>query len=100
VHAALSLRNGRLAALKRILITTASRKATRSVILVLRAAPEPFHLIGVEASRYHILQASPEVDELNLVPRADDPRYIEILADIAAKTRADFIWPLHDVEIE
>ena len=100
MHAALSLRNVRLAALKRILLTTASSTATRGVILGLRAAPEPFHLIGVEASQYHILQAQPEVDELHIVPRADDPRYIEVLADIAAETSADFIWPLHDAEIE
>lgn len=86
--------------MKRVMLTSASSTAARGVILGLQAAPEPVYMIGVDSSRYHILQAQGEVNELHLIPRADDESYIDVLSEIACESEADFIWPLHDAEIE
>ncbi len=84
--------------MKRVLVTLASGTLATGVMRGLRAGDEEIYIIGVESSRYHIHQS--DADELHLVPRAGDPRFVEILVDIASETNADFIWPLHDAEIE
>ena len=64
----------------------------------LKAAPEPVYLIGVDSSKYHVHTAT--THEAHLVPRANEPDFIDVLAKVAEETRSDFIWPMHDAEIE
>ncbi len=64
----------------------------------LKAGPEPVHLVGIDSSPIHTNLAV--TDEVYLAPRADEPDYIDILSQIAEETRVDFIWPMHDAEVE
>ena len=84
--------------MKKVLVTLASGTLATGVMRGLRAGDEEIYVIGVESSRYHIHQS--DADELHLVPRASDPRFVEVLVDIATKAKADFVWPMHDAEIE
>lgn len=83
--------------MKRVLVTLASGTLATGVIRSLRVGDPDIHIIGVDSSKYHIHQS--EADELHLVPRADDPRFVDILVEIAKESNADFIWPMHDAEI-
>lgn len=85
-------------AMKRVLVTFAGGRLALGISRALRAAPEPVHLIGVDSAPYHLHQA--EADELHLVPRATEPDYINVLCDVAMESKADFIWPMHDAEVE
>lgn len=82
---------------KRILVTGAPGAPALNYIRSLRAAPEPFHLIGVDCNKYQLLTA--ETDERYLVPRAEDPEYISVLSDIIRQTGAEFLFAQPDVEI-
>ena len=83
--------------MKRVLVTMASGTLANGVMRGLRAGDSSIHIIGVDSSRFHILQSN--ADELHMVPRANDPRYIDVMTQIATETEADFIWPMHDAEI-
>lgn len=84
--------------MKRILVTMASGTLATGVMRGLRAGDDQTHIIGVDSSEYHIHQS--EADESHLVPRVGDPNFIKALVDIATESKADFIWPMHDAEIE
>lgn len=84
--------------MKRILVTMASGTLATGVTRGLRAGDDKVHIIGVDSSQYHIHQS--EADEAHLVPRVSDPSFIKVLVDIATEAKADFIWPMHDAEIE
>lgn len=84
--------------MKRVLVTFAGGHLAIGVCEALRAGPEPVHLIGIDSSSYHTHLAM--ADETHLAPRADEPDYIDILSQIAIDTKSDFIWPMHDAEVE
>lgn len=84
--------------MKRVLITSGGGYLAIGISRALKAAPEPIHIIGTDSSRYHLHQA--DADELHLIPRADHPKFVEVLAEVAAESNADFIWPMHDAEID
>ena len=84
--------------MKKILVTFAGGELGVGVTRSLRASDGDLHIVGVDASPFHIQQA--EVDERYLVPSSDAPEYIEVLKDIIAETGAEFLWPLHDNEID
>ena len=75
--------------MKRILVTSAGGAPATNFVRSLRDAPEPFHLVGVDANKY-TLQRS-ETDEKFLVPKVTDPVYFEVLRDIIKETRTEFI---------
>ena len=81
----------------RILVTGAAGAPALNYVRSLRQAPEPFHLIGVDCSAFHLPTA--ETDERHLVPRADDPDYISVLNDIARESGAELIFAQPDAEI-
>lgn len=82
--------------MKRILVTSAGGTPTTNFVRSLRAAPEPFHLIGVDANKYNLQRS--ETDEHYLVPRADDPDYVPILKQIIEETRPQLIFAQSDEE--
>lgn len=84
--------------MKRILVTFAGGHLAIGVCEALKAGSEPVHLVGVDSSSYHTHLAM--TDETHLAPRANEPDYIEVLSQIAVDTKADFIWPMHDAEVE
>ncbi len=83
---------------KRVLITLAGGNLGLPVSEALRAAPEDIYLIGTDSSQYHVHLA--EADEVHVIPRANEPDFINVLAKVARESKADFIWPQHDAEIE
>jgi carbamoyl-phosphate synthase large subunit len=86
-----------MAAPRRVLVTGAAGAPALNYVRSLRQAPEPFYLIGVDCSRYHLPTA--ETDERHLVPRASEPDYIPVLNDIAREMRAELIFAQPDAEI-
>lgn len=83
--------------MKRILFTLGGNHISLGVSRALRAGAEPVHLIATDSSKYHLFQS--EADEKHLIPRANDPPFIDVLAQIAEETKADLVWPMHDAEI-
>ncbi len=75
--------------MKRVLITSAGGAPAINFARSLRDAPEPFHLIGVDANKYTMQRA--ETDESFLVPRASDPAYLAVLNDILEESSVDFL---------
>ena len=81
----------------RVLVTGAGGAPATNYVRSLRLAPEPFYLVGVDCSAYHLPLA--ETDEAHLVPPADDPDYIQVLNEIARETGAELIFAQPDVEV-
>lgn len=75
--------------LRKIMITGSGGANGIGFTRSLRAAPEPFHLVGVDAGKFHIFRS--QTDERHLVPRADNPMYIPVLREIVEETGADLI---------
>jgi carbamoyl-phosphate synthase large subunit len=63
----------------------------------MRAAPEPVHLIGLDANEFHLQRAI--ADEKYLVPRAAHPTYLRVLENIVEETQPDLVWVQHEDEI-
>jgi len=82
---------------KRVMVTGAAGAPALNYIRSLRGADEPFHLIGVDCSKYGLLTA--ETDERHLVPRASDTDYIPVIVDIIQQTGAEFVFAQPDVEV-
>lgn len=91
--------------MKRILIAGAAGPAGVNFIRSLRSAPEQMYLVGTDANRHHLSwirdEAHPEnrVNQAYLVPRYDDPAYLDQLNDIANKENVDLIYPQTDPEV-
>jgi carbamoyl-phosphate synthase large subunit len=81
----------------RVLVTGAGGAPATNYVRSLRLAPELFYLIGVDCTAYNLALA--ETDETHLVPRADDPDYIQVLNEIARESGAELIFAQPDVEI-
>jgi len=75
--------------MKRILVTAAGGSPATGFARSLRSAPEPYHLIGVDANKYTLQRA--EVDQRFLVPKVSHPRYFDVLREVIAETRPDFL---------
>jgi carbamoyl-phosphate synthase large subunit len=81
---------------KRILVTGAGGSAASNFVYSLRLADEPFFVVGTDTSRYHIELA--DVDARYLLPRSDDPAYVEDLNRVIERERVDFVHPQPDPE--
>ena len=75
--------------MKRVLVTSAGGAPSANFIRSLRAAPESFWIVGVDANKY-TLQRS-EADENYLVPYADDQDYLPVLSQIISKADVEFL---------
>ncbi len=85
------------APVRRVLITNAGGALGLGFTRSLKASPEPFYLIGVDADKYRLQRA--ETHERHLVPRANDEDYIAILASIIEDTGAELVCPQLDPEV-
>lgn len=74
---------------KRILVTSAGGSPATNFVRSLRDAPEPFHLVGIDANKFTLQRA--ETDQKFLVPKAKDPAYVGVLQDIVKETGVEFI---------
>ncbi len=83
--------------MKRILVTGAGGNAARNFVASLRMAEEPFHIVGVDTNPFHL--ACAEVEARRLVPRCDDPGYLDALRSVIARERIDLVHPQPDVEV-
>ena len=83
--------------MKRILVTGAGGAPALNFIRSLRLAPEPFHFIGVDCSKYSLARA--EAEERYLVPKASEADYIPALQQIIAATGAEMLFAQPDPEI-
>jgi carbamoyl-phosphate synthase large subunit len=84
--------------MKRILVTGAGGSAATNFVRSLRQAPEGFHITGIDANKYHLMRA--EVDRRHLVPRVDDPSFLEVLAFIIEHEEIGFIHAQNDGEVD
>jgi 3-methyl-D-ornithine--L-lysine ligase PylC-like protein len=82
---------------KRILVTGAGGSPATNFVRSLRAAPEPFHLVGTDADRYCLMRA--ETDSRWLVPPASDPDYLPVLNAIVERERVDLVHAQNDAEV-
>jgi hypothetical protein len=82
---------------KRILVTGAGGSPATNFVRSLRAAPEPFQLVGTDADRYCLMRA--ETDSRWLVPPASDPDYLPVLNAIVERERVDLVHAQNDAEV-
>jgi carbamoyl-phosphate synthase large subunit len=82
--------------LKRVLITFAGGQLGRGVAHALKAVG-PVHIIAADADGYALFQSPAE--ERYVIPRADEPDYMEALRDLVRRTGPDLVWPMHDNEV-
>ena len=78
-------------------MTGAGGSAAANFVQSLRAAPEPFHLVGTDARREH-LELS-DLDARYLLPRADDPAYLDELNAVVEAEDVEIVHPQPDPEV-
>lgn len=81
----------------RILVTGAGGSAASNFVRSLRLADEDFYVVGVDTSPYH-LELSP-VDARYLIPRADDPAYLDELNELVDREHVEFVHAQPDPEV-
>lgn len=79
---------------KRILLSETGGTLTRNVIYSLRMSSQKYHIIGVTSHPYEI--ALSNADESYIVPKADDPSFINRLMQIMRKTKPQLLHSQHD----
>lgn len=84
--------------MKRIMVTGAGGPAGINFIMSLRIAPEKMFTVGTEANP-HFVHLAP-TDEKYLVPKAEEPSYIEKLNELIEKEKIEFLHPQPDIEVE
>ena len=84
--------------IKRILCTGAGGPAGINFVESLRAVSEKIYLVGTEASEYYLHTMS--TDTKYLVPKANEPSYIDRLNEIIRREKIDFLHAQPDVEVE
>jgi hypothetical protein len=83
--------------MRRIVVTGAGGSPAANFVHSLRLAPESFYVIGTDTSRYH-LELAP-VEARYLIPRADDPAYLEELNAVVAAEGAEAVHPQPEQEV-
>lgn len=78
----------------RLLISEAGGALSNGTIESLRAAPEPYYLVGVSGDKYGLQLA--RTHERHLVPNASDPTFVPVLNQIVEETRCELIISQHD----
>lgn len=85
--------------MKKILVTGAGGSPSYNFIESLRHNPEneKFYIVGTDISPYHIELSN--IDKRYVIPRFDDPKYLEILNTIIKKEKIDFVHSQPDGEV-
>jgi len=83
--------------MKRILITGAGGTPAVNFIRSLRESSENVFIVGTDCNKYYVMRS--EADKTYLIPRADDPKYIEILNSIIEENNLEFLHAQNDVEM-
>lgn len=83
--------------MRRILVTGAGGAAAANFVHSLRLAPEPFHVVGTDTSEFH-LELAP-VDARYLLPRADDPAYLDELNAVVEREGIELVHPQPEQEV-
>lgn len=83
--------------MRRILVTGAGGPAAANFVRCLRLAPEPFHVVGTDASEFHLELA--DVDARYLLPRSDDLRYLDELNEVVEAEGVELVHPQPDSEV-
>src|SRR5919109_2038404 len=83
--------------MRRILVTGAGGAAAANFVHSLRLAPEPFFVVGSDTSKYH-LELAP-VDARYLLPRAEDPGYLDELNALVEKEALEIVHPQPEQEV-
>src|ERR671925_153727 len=83
--------------MRRILVTGAGGAAAANFVHSLRLAPEPFFVVGSDTSKYH-LELAP-VDARYLLPRAEDPGYLDELNALVEKEELEVVHPQPEQEV-
>jgi glutathione synthase/RimK-type ligase-like ATP-grasp enzyme len=82
---------------RRVLVTGAGGSAAANFVQSLRAAPEPFHVVGTDVRREHLELA--DLDARYLLPRADDAAYIDELNAVVEAEKVEVVHPQPDPEV-
>jgi biotin carboxylase len=82
---------------RRVLVTGAGGSAAANFVQSLRAAPEPFHVVGSDTRREHLELA--DVDVRYLLPPADDPAYLDELNAVVAAEAIEVVHAQPDPEV-
>lgn len=83
--------------MKRILLTQAGSRLGMGISHALKAAPESFHLIGVDTDKFNLQRAV--TDERYLLPNAEAETFLPVFESIVAETKPDLIWPVEQAEM-
>jgi len=81
-----------------IILTGCGGVPTQNVLWSLRHEQTNLRIIGVDCDSHHIYRTK-DFDRKYLIPRADDPRYIDTLNQVISKEKAVFVHPQPDVEV-
>jgi biotin carboxylase len=82
---------------KRVLVTGAGGPAGVNFIRSLRAAEQPYYLVGTDIDRFHL--EWPDVDVAYEAPRSDDPSYVDFLNDLIEREGVELVHPQPDGEV-
>lgn len=83
--------------MKRILVTGAGGSAGMNFMRSLRLADETLYIVGTDINKYHMELSKADVNYI--VPRFDEPEYIETLNKIIEKEKIGFLHCQPDTEL-
>jgi carbamoylphosphate synthase large subunit len=83
--------------MRRIAVTGAGGSAAANFVHSLRLAPEPFHVVGTDTSKFH-LELAP-VDARYLLPPAVDPAYFDELNAVVDAEGVELVHPQPEQEV-
>ena len=81
----------------RLLLTGCGSPASQNLLQCLRLAPEPFYIVGTDASLHHLEWG--ELDVAYQAPLTSDPDYLEFLLGLCEAERIDFLHGQPDWEV-
>ncbi|MDP9491522.1 MAG: hypothetical protein M3P42_04880, partial [Actinomycetota bacterium] len=81
----------------RILVTGSGGSAAANFVHSLRSAPATFHVVGTDSRREHLELA--DLDARYLLPRSDDPRYLDELNAVVEAEQVEVVHPQPDPEV-
>jgi biotin carboxylase len=83
--------------MRSILVTGGGGSAAANFVHSLRLAGEAFHVVATDASPYQLELL--DADARYLVPRADEPGYVEALNEVVEREGVDLVHPQPDSEV-
>lgn len=83
--------------MKRVLVTGAGGPAGVNFVRSLRAADEPFWIVGTDVDRAHL--EWPDVDVAYEAPRAEDSGYLGFLTDLIAREQIELVHAQPEQEL-